>query len=100
MGELLPGTILYLPFLKKYFIMEDQCAECVTDWKTGLWRVDMWMGPSVSQADVAPLNACENALTRGDQGAGTGTIIINPAHDLEVDTNPIFKDGACTTHTY
>jgi hypothetical protein len=100
MGEFLPGTRLYLPFLKKYFIMEDQCAECITDWNKGLYRVDMWMGPSVSSADVKPLTDCEDTLTRGDEGAGTGTIIVNPDPGLEVDTHPIFKDGACTDHLY
>jgi hypothetical protein len=99
-GEFLPGTILYLPFLKKYFIMEDQCAECITDWKDGFYRVDMWMGPTVSQADPASLYDCENALTRGSDHAGTGTIIVNPDPTLPVDTHPIFKDGACTDHLY
>ncbi|MFI5306855.1 MAG: hypothetical protein ACHQ53_05875, partial [Polyangiales bacterium] len=27
------GTILYLPYLQRYVIMEDSCADCITDWK-------------------------------------------------------------------
>jgi hypothetical protein len=99
-GAILPGTKVYFPYLKKYFIVEDQCAECNTDWKKGLWRLDLWMGPSVSQDNPAMLNDCEDTLTRGDQGKGTGTIIVNPKNSYEVEMSPIFKDGACTTHTF
>src|SRR5579859_7095294 len=31
-GEFAPGTIVYVPFLQKYFIMEDGCVECTADW--------------------------------------------------------------------
>ena len=29
-----PGTIIYVEFLQKYFIMEDDCEECDNDWKS------------------------------------------------------------------
>ena len=28
-----PGTILYVPFIEKYVIMEDDCVQCDSDWK-------------------------------------------------------------------
>ena len=99
-AEFKPGTILYIPLVHKYFIMEDQCAECITDWKKKHYHVDLWMGPSFEQ-NAGPLNACEDKLTQGDSGSsGTGTIIVNPANNLAVDTTPLYLNGKCTTHTY
>src|SRR5581483_6416833 len=31
-AELKPGTKVYVSYLKKYFIMEDDCAQCDSDW--------------------------------------------------------------------
>jgi hypothetical protein len=30
--EIAPGTIIYVPSVKKYYIMEDECVECDGDW--------------------------------------------------------------------
>jgi len=99
-AEFAPGTILYLPMVRKYFIMEDQCAECITDWKKHEYHTDMWMGPSYEQ-DAKPLTQCENKLTQGNgPGHGTGTIIVNPDRNLQVDTTPLYLNGKCTTHIY
>ena len=98
-AEFAPGTILYLPMVRKYFIMEDQCAECITDWNKGHYHTDMWMGPSFEQ-DKKPLTQCEDKLTVGTASHGTGTIIVNPASNLAVDTTPLYLNGKCTTHTY
>jgi hypothetical protein len=99
-AEFAPGTILYVPMVRKYFVMEDQCAECITDWKKKEYHVDLWMGPSYEQ-NAKPLYACEDKLTQGNgPGHGTGTIIVNPAHDLPVDTTPLYLNGKCTTHIY
>lgn len=99
--EIKPGTMLYVPFLRKYFIMEDSCAECIRDWNKKRWHVDLWMGPSAHQ-NATTLDACENKLTQGNGPTkGKGTIIINPQKDLPVDTAPIYQaDGQCTTHIY
>jgi hypothetical protein len=99
-AEFKPGTILYIPLVRKYFVMEDQCAECIADWKKKHYHVDLWMGPSFEQ-NAGPLNACEDKLTQGDSGSsGAGTIIVNPAKDLAVDTTPLYLNGKCTTHVY
>jgi hypothetical protein len=100
-GELLPGTIIYLPKYRKYAIMEDQCAECGTEWAQKMaYHVDVWMGPSYG-SDPAPLMSCEDQLTLGDGTfMGTGTIIVNPAPDLPVEPTPLFANGTCTTKTF
>jgi hypothetical protein len=98
-AEFKPGTIIYVPMVRKYFIMEDQCFECIADWKKKKYHVDLWMGPSFEQ-NATPLYACENKLTQGSARSGTGVIIVNPAKDLPVEITPIYKDGKCTTKTY
>eukprot|EP01004_Peranema_trichophorum_P008464 NODE_7220_length_799_cov_25.995562_g6612_i0.p1 GENE.NODE_7220_length_799_cov_25.995562_g6612_i0~~NODE_7220_length_799_cov_25.995562_g6612_i0.p1 ORF type:complete len:227 (-),score=22.13 NODE_7220_length_799_cov_25.995562_g6612_i0:118-774(-) len=80
-----PGTKIYVPFLSKYFVMEDDCEECRKEWKKSKkWHVDLWMGPSTLIAGTE-LIACENALTK-DKTA----IIIDPAPNLSVNKNPLF----------
>jgi hypothetical protein len=100
-AEFAPGTIIYIPAYRKYFIMEDQCAECGDEWdQKKAYHVDVWMGPSYGSDDAA-LMACEDQLTLGDGTfMGTGTIIVNPAPDLPVEPTPLFAAGACTTHVY
>jgi hypothetical protein len=100
-AEIAPGTLIYIPSVHKYFIMEDQCAECGDEWdQKKAYHVDVWMGPSFG-SDNDPLMACEDQLTLGDDTfQGTGTIIVNPGPDLPVDTAPLFANGACTTHVY
>ncbi len=88
--EAKPGTIVYDPFLKKYFIMEDTCTECTADWNNGhKYRIDMWAGGdknSLHDPEKSALLDCEDALT---QDAGTN-VIFNPPAGLTVDTTPIF----------
>jgi hypothetical protein len=93
-AEFAPGTIIYVPMVHKYFIMEDQCAECNADWKKNRYHVDLWMGPSFEQ-NASTLSACENKLTQNK-----GVIIANPASNLPVDTTPLYLNGKCTTQTY
>jgi hypothetical protein len=87
-ATLSPGTIIYNPLTQKYYIMEDQCAECTADYNcqydddenqgtagdpptsgctTGqFFHIDFWMGPTVSQQDATNLNNCEDNTTIGD----------------------------------
>ena len=46
-----PGTKVWVPRVKKYFIMEDGCDECSEDWNghgpnggPGLRHIDLWLG--------------------------------------------------------
>ncbi|QUQ64697.1 hypothetical protein [Kutzneria sp. CA-103260] len=81
-AEMAPGTIVYYPYLKKYFIMEDGCAACSSDWSHGKKKhIDLWAGNS---SDRAILD-CENKLTKSP-----GAVDVKPANNLKVDTTPIF----------
>jgi hypothetical protein len=82
-----PGTRIYVPFVQKYFIMEDYCQECVQD--TG-FHFDLWMGP-VEIVHPQNLIACEVAYTQQ-----SATVYINPPANLPVDDIPLFdQDGNC-----
>jgi hypothetical protein len=93
-SEFAPGTRIYVPHVQKYFVMEDQCTACATEWfDRKEHHVDLWLGPA-SSSDKTALRSCEDKLAR------TGQIIVNPSADYAVDTNPIFKDETCTANTY
>ena len=105
-GPVKPGTIIYVPYLEKYFVMEDQCAECTTDWNSGHnWHVDLWMGSNMFNGGNVIIN-CEDQLTVDNGVPGTGRIIVNPPSNLAVDTTKMFTNGStdntgtCTAHTY
>ncbi|PYX90747.1 MAG: hypothetical protein DMG67_12240 [Acidobacteria bacterium] len=70
-----PGSIVYLPMVKKYFIMEDLCTNsgpgdqgpgCVNDFNNGIKHIDMWAGGDTTQSVIT----CEDNLTR--------TLILQP----------------------
>jgi hypothetical protein len=90
-NEFAPGTMIYVPYLQKYFIMEDGCVECTADWQNGVHHVDLWMGPNDGMQPEPALDDCEASVTQ--DGAD---IIVNPSSDLPVDTTPMFSDGQCT----
>jgi hypothetical protein len=99
-AEFAPGTIIYVPAVRKYFIMEDQCYECGQEWSAKKsYQVDLWMGPSYG-SDDASLMACEEKLTLGSAYHGTGRIVVDPPATLPVDATPLFTDDRCTAHTY
>jgi hypothetical protein len=83
------GTRIYIPYMKKYFIHEDECTECDHDWNNGhKYRTDLWAGGdknSLKNPEKSALLNCEDALTRH------ATIIVNPAAGLPVNTSPIFN---------
>jgi hypothetical protein len=83
------GTRIYVPYMKKYFIHEDECVECDHDWSNGhKYRTDLWAGGdknSLKNPEKSALLNCEDSLTRHTQ------IIVNPAANLPVDATPIFN---------
>jgi len=89
------GGKVYVPRLKKYFIFEDDCAECDTDCKKGKLHIDCWMGPQIPPTGPN-LIACENQLT----GDSTEQVIVNPASNLAVDVTPLFNGttDTCIVH--
>ncbi len=103
-AELAPGTKVWVPRVKKYFIMEDSCQECGEDWSghgpnggPGLRHIDLWIGGKGG----SPFDAidCEDALTHYNAD-GTPTlepVVVNPSPNEQVDPTPLFNTstGAC-----
>lgn len=95
-----PGTIVYVPRVGKYFIMEDSCEECSADW-TGhgpnggpnLRHLDLWLGGEGGNAFDAI--ECEDALTdyNSDGTPSMEPVIINPPSNETVSSSPIFNTG-------
>jgi hypothetical protein len=96
--ELPIGTIVYYPYLHRYFIMEDDCTECDQDWTgngpdggPGLHHIDLWInGQNGNSADV--IN-CEDALTQN-----SAPVIIDPPGNEPVDTTPLFDSSTNTCY--
>jgi hypothetical protein len=90
--EIRPGVLVYYPPVQKYFVMEDDCAECIDDWdQSRTPHVDLWAS---NTSDPAVLT-CEAALTPD----GPDTIIVNPQADLPVDLKPLYANGWCWPNT-
>jgi hypothetical protein len=87
--ELPPGTLAYAPRFEKYFVMEDDCEDCIAEWGANRRpHVDLWMA-----ATGATLPACEAALTP----AAPVPLEINPPADRPVDLRPLYDPatGRC-----
>ncbi len=119
---LTPGTLIYNPVVKKYFIMEDSCIECGDEFAcvvspedtddgkvpsscvagTNL-HIDFWMGPQIA-SDTKDLDTCQdNSSIGADWTGGPGQVIVNPPADLPVVTTPLYSgtgtNGGCWTST-
>jgi hypothetical protein len=90
--EIRPGVLVYYPAVQKYFVMEDDCAQCIAEWnKNRHPHVDLWTANTNDPA----VRECEDALTPD----GPDTIIVNPPTNLPVDPKPFFADGQCLRGT-
>lgn len=89
------GSIIYVPFVRKYFIMEDECGDDDPDGCQHGTHVDLWMGPA-SASNGTKLDDCEDSATSDS----TTKVVINPASTLTVDTTTMFKSNKCTIHLY
>ncbi len=91
------GSVIYVPLVKKYFIMEDKCGDTDAEGcQNGANHADLWMGPAQSQ-DANSLDACEGQATPGS----AVNVIINPSPDLEVDTTVMYTSAnQCTIKLY
>lgn len=90
------GSIIYVPLVHKYFIMEDQCGDndpqgCLH----GSHHVDLWLGPQHASKSSA-LGNCEDKSTP----SSSVKVVINPAPNLPVDTQVMFNNNKCTIHLY
>ena len=72
------GTRIYVPYIKKYIVMEDLCATCVKNYKNGRKHIDIWAGGDGS--NEKELYECENDWTRESE-----SIEVNPPNNREVD---------------
>ena len=90
-NEIPIGSIVYVSYLRKYLIMEDDCAGCDTDWKNEHYHIDLWMGPDHSLPSNA-LYKCEDYVTSDNYySKWDAPIIVNPAKNLPVDTTPLIN---------
>ena len=93
-------VIIYVPYMERYFIHEDECSQCDHDWKRfHLYRFDMWAGGdagSLHQPEKKALLRCERTWTRADsvKDPDNPTITVDPPSDLPVVTTPIFSPPA------
>ena len=103
-AELKAGTKVWVPRVKKYFIMEDGCDECSSDWSghgpnggPGLRHIDLWLGGQGGSAFDAI--DCEDALTHynADNTPVLEPVVVDPSSDEPYDSTPIFNTstGAC-----
>ncbi len=89
--------VIYVPYMKRYFIHEDECSQCDQDWNSyHLYRFDMWAGGDAGsrhQPEKRALHACESTWTRADSvtDPDNPTIIIDPPSNLPVTSAPIFS---------
>ncbi|SEB32191.1 Ricin-type beta-trefoil lectin domain-containing protein [Amycolatopsis tolypomycina] len=102
--ELKPGTKVWVPRVKKYFIMEDGCDECSDDWNSegpnggpGLRHIDLWLGGQGGSAFDAI--DCEDALTHynPDNTPVMEPVVVDPPSNEPYDPTPIFdtSTGEC-----
>jgi hypothetical protein len=97
-AELAIGTIVYYPYLHRYFIMEDDRTECDEDWTgqgpdggPGLHHIDLWIGgENGNSTDV--IN-CEDNLTQN-----SAPVIVDPPSNEPVDTTPLFNSSTNTCY--
>jgi hypothetical protein len=90
-NELAPGTIVYYPYLHRYFIMEDDCVQCDQDWNNGTYHIDLWVGGEGGDSN-AVIN-CEDNLTQN-----SAEVDINPPSNEPVDTTPLFDSSSNTCY--
>ena len=88
------GTILYVPFIEKYVIMEDDCVECDSDWTSAhKWHIDVWMNSNGTESSSS-LASCEDRWTRDSTPVEMG-----PPPGRTVTTAPLFVPSTNTCRT-
>jgi hypothetical protein len=93
-AEFAVGTRLYVPFIEKYVIMEDDCVECDSDWTSShKWHIDLWMNSNGTESTTA-LTSCEDRWTRT-----SAPIEVDPPDGRAVTTTPLFTPATNTCRT-
>ena len=91
--DIAPCTKLYIPYLQKYGVAADECAQCISDFNNGIHHVDIWTGGNWDGGQNQ-IN-CEDKLTPDPQQH----VIVNPPNGWNVDSSALFN-GNCVGHTY
>jgi len=87
------GTKIYVPFLKQYFVREDDCAPSgppVGHGNNGCYKLwfDLWIGGNAASNTNAVVN-CEDSTTPN----GKVSVILNPsAHERVAMPGPIYRN--------
>ncbi len=94
-----PGTIFYVPNVRRYFVVEDTCGDGATPQEmpchnlqtaepgAEVW-LDMWIGGSADDQRTIG-DACMYTLT------GIHLVIKDPLPTYLVDKGPLFYNGEC-----
>ncbi|TNC24348.1 hypothetical protein [Amycolatopsis alkalitolerans] len=80
-GAFAPGTRIYVPDLRRYFVLEDLCASC------GGTHIELWTGSALDDG----IRTCEARL--GAQG--TRSYLVSPPPWLPVAPGPLYDGGGC-----
>ncbi|WP_273935009.1 hypothetical protein [Kutzneria chonburiensis] len=80
-GRFAPGTKIYVPDVRRYFILEDSCASCSGS------HIDLWTGSANDRGIVR----CEDSLTRN----GSRPYQLNPPAGLAVSPGDLYQNGHC-----
>lgn len=91
-NALSPGTIIYVSFLKKYFIMEDDCSDCDSAWNNNhSYKITLWIGGDANSSASAQ-QSCESSLTPNSPQA----VEVRPSSNNAIDTTPLYTNsGGC-----
>ncbi len=82
------GMRVYVVSLHKYYIMEDECVSCESEYGAdGTRHIDLYLSSSTSHRVIA----AEEEATGNDQVAHT--IVLNPPPNLPVDVTPLYSDS-------
>jgi len=84
-----PGTRLYVPYLRRYVVMEDECSSCIEDWQDGKHRIAIWLDSDGTCVDE--VTACELTLTRS-----SADVEANPPAGRPVESVPLFDRSTCS----
>ena len=78
--------LIYVPLLKKYFRVQDNCSGCVSK------QVDLYVTNSDKQEGQT---GCEQQFGTFDYGKPLHEVVQNPGSGFETDTQPLFLNGKC-----
>lgn len=82
-----PGTRIYVPRLKKYFIMEDECRSCEKDWEKGIKHIDIFIGSSTKKGGRALIKREEELTLEKSE-----LVYEDPPNDLPVNEKPLWTE--------